>query len=226
MFSIPQAISAILSPPRYGVASSVKVYCSCQGDKIQLPITPSEVEVTVQNNNTTLNINDIGEILMIGKSGLLSLTVESFFPNQSYYFADVRYSEKPYDYVDKIMRWKDSGQPMRLLFSGTTINKPFAIESFTHGERDGTGDVYYSLSLREYKYLTEIAGQIDDLTELAERQDERVLDSITIYPGDDIADVAIRAVGATEAIWQCKQMARRNLQPGDVLKVKHGKISL
>lgn len=225
MFSIPAAISSVLSPPRFSVSSAMKIYCSCQGDKIQLPITPPQIEVSVQNNNTTLNISDIGEILMIGKTGLLSITVESFFPAQSYYFADLRMSEKPYAYVKKIEKWKDSGKPMRLLLTGTTLNKPFAIESFTYREQDGTGDVYFSLALREYKYLTEIGGEIDDLTELAERADERVLDGITVYPGDDIADVVIRAVGATEAAWQCKEIARRDVSPGDVLKVHHGKIS-
>lgn len=206
----------------------MKFICSFnnKAEKFQLPITPPSIEVSMQNNNSTLNINEIGEILIIGKSGLMKLTIESFFPNQDYYFADVRYSRKPYEYVNQILKWKNSGKPMRLAVVGTPINHPFAIESFVYKEEDGTGDVKFSLELKEYKFLNETSDTVNENNELKERTDERDIEQITVYPGDDPMDIALRSTGGIETLTQCKMLVRRGISPGQVLEVTNGKIYL
>ena len=199
--------------------SPMKFFLSSSGDKFQLPMAPPEFEVSVDQKHTTININNIGEALMLGKSGLMEMTIESFFPAQEYYFADVSNAKQPYAYIEKLLKWKDSGKPMRMNITSTGINKPFVIQSLSYKEQDGSGDVYYSLKLKEYKYLTQKSKELDKANELEQRVDEKqnLLDKITVYPGDDMMDVAFRAYGAGDYINQYKNLAKSPLQTGEVL---------
>lgn len=43
---------------------------SSGGEKIQFPIPPGEFKATVRQNNQTININNIGDVNMIGNDGL------------------------------------------------------------------------------------------------------------------------------------------------------------
>ncbi|WP_410497026.1 LysM peptidoglycan-binding domain-containing protein [Cellulosilyticum sp. ST5] len=123
-------------------------------ERLRLPVIPSSFEVSIPHQNTTVNINQLGEINLIGKTGLMSMTIESFFPNQDYSFCLYRDFQKPYEYIKQLLKWKDSGRPIRVIVTGTPINYAMAIGSLTYSEVDGTGDVYFSLELKEYKFIT------------------------------------------------------------------------
>lgn len=127
-------------------------------ERIRLPVIPSSFEVSIPHQNTTVNINELGEINLIGKTGLMSMTIESFFPNQQYNFCLYKDFQKPYEYIKRLLKWKDSGKPIRVIVTGTPINYAMAIENLTYSEVDGTGDVYFSLELKEYKFIS-TAGQ-------------------------------------------------------------------
>lgn len=61
---------------------------------------------------------------------------------------------KPYECIKLLLKWKDSGKPIRVIVTGTPINYAMAIEILTYSEVDGTGDVYFSLELKEYKFIS------------------------------------------------------------------------
>lgn len=131
----------------------MEIWLNKDDDKLRLPVLPSSFEIEVGQNNSIVNINEIGDVNLIGKSGLKSINIESFFPAQEYYFVEYTGFPKPYKAIEKIDKWRRSGEPIRLIVTTTDINVLMAIESLSYGERDGTGDVYYSLDLREYKRL-------------------------------------------------------------------------
>lgn len=131
----------------------MEVWINQDSDKLRLPVLPPKFEVEVENNNTTVNINEIGDVNLIGKTGLKSMGIETFFPNQNYSFVEYNNFLKPYKAVEKLEKWRKSGKPVRLIITTTGINLLMLIEDLTYGERDGTGDVYYTLNLREYKIL-------------------------------------------------------------------------
>lgn len=119
-------------------------------ERIRLPVLPPEFEVNTGKNNTKVTLSELGEINLIGKSILKTMTIESFFPAQYYPFCEFRDIPKPYDVVKRIEQWEATEEPIRLIITETNINIPFAIENFKYGEKDGTGDVFYSLELAEY----------------------------------------------------------------------------
>lgn len=127
-------------------------------ETLRLPVLPSQFKLTTANGNTVVNVADFGELNLIGKTKLAELTLESFFPNQ-YYANLCEYSgfPDPYSCVNMIEKWRTSGKPIRVLLiqsAAKIVNMAATIESFTWGEQDGTGDVYYSLPLKEYRFAS------------------------------------------------------------------------
>lgn len=122
-------------------------------ERLRLPVIPSSFEVSIPHQNTTVNITNLGEINLIGKTGLVTMTIKSFFPKQQYSFCLYKDFPHPYDCIKLLLKWKDSGKPIRVIVTETPINYAMAIESITYSEADGTGDVYFILELKEYKFI-------------------------------------------------------------------------
>lgn len=125
-------------------------------EQLRLPVIPSEFELSQRNNNTVININSLGEINLIGKKGLASISLSSFFPAQEYYFCKYTGFPMPYECVKMIQKWRDSGKPIRLIITGTPVNYAMTIENFTFSEQDGTRDVSFALELREYIFTKQV----------------------------------------------------------------------
>ena len=119
-------------------------------NELIFPVLPDNYHIQSSQKNTTVNINAIGEVNLLGWPDLDVIDWASFFPKtpQSYSKSQIL---DPYEYVSRISRMKAAG-PMDLhLLDMLAIH--CTIESFTWGEEDGTGDVYYSISLKRYIYI-------------------------------------------------------------------------
>lgn len=165
-------------------------------ERLRLPILPSSFEVEVGNMNTRVNINEIGNINLIGKSDLKEITIETFFPAQDYYFCEYAGFPSPYECVEMIEGWRTSGKPIRLIITDTPINLPMAIENFTYGEKDGTGDVYYTLELAEYVFVgvkqdSKSYGYIQN----HKRPSKEIPKTYTPKPNDNPITIAKRTTG-------------------------------
>lgn len=113
---------------------------------------PSEFKIPSPMRNSTFESISQGDLKLIGNRGLKNLTIDSFFPAKDYPFS----RDKTYhgwEYVEIIESWMDRRIPIRLIATNTPINIAMAIENFEYGLRDGTGDVYYTLSLEEFRFV-------------------------------------------------------------------------
>ena len=117
---------------------------------IQLPVKPTEFNVTVAHRNTVVNVIQLGDINLMGKTGLREVSLSSFFPAKDYNFSNNAGRIFPIAYVNQMERWRNSGKPIRVIITDL-LNMEATIESFAWGERDATGDIYYTLNLKEYK---------------------------------------------------------------------------
>lgn len=119
--------------------------------RVRIPVLPPEYTVSSAQNNTTVNVIGLGDVVLKGKRGLRQISFSSFFPKRY----DPSYCEtaslrSPKAYVDKIEKMKMVGT-VKLIITGTPINFRCTIESFEWGENDGTGDIDYTLTLQEYR---------------------------------------------------------------------------
>lgn len=129
------------------------IYLNWDNEKksILLPINPESFEISGSQNNQSLYVHNLGEINLKGKRGLYSITLESFFPSKKYNFRHGKYRD-PYNfYCKKLKNLYEKNTTVHLIITETDVNMFCTIESFTHGENDGSGDVKYTLALKEYR---------------------------------------------------------------------------
>lgn len=119
--------------------------------RIRIPVLPPEYKVTSAQNNTIVNVIGLGDVVLKGKRGLREISFSSFFPaNYDSSYCEFPITRSPRSYVDTIEKMKRAGT-VRLMITGTPINFRCTIESFEWGESDRTGDISYTLTLKEYR---------------------------------------------------------------------------
>lgn len=127
----------------------MQIWLKGSSGRVRIPVLPSSYNVTSSQNNSTAIVCNLGEISLIGKQKLKEVSFSSFFPRNDESYSDYN-APSPESLVKKIERLKKGGR-VNITFTGTPINFDATIESFEWGENDGTGDIYYSLTLKEYK---------------------------------------------------------------------------
>lgn len=182
--------------------------------QLRLPVLPSEFRVNQRHNNTVLNITNLGDINLIGKKGLVDMTIQSFFPAQPYYFCKYQDFPTPYECVKLIQGWKDSSKPIRVIITGTPVNYAMAIESFMYAEQDGTRDVSFGLELKEYifvktvKHTEKITTNGTKLSIPPVKRDTKpVPTSYTIKKGDTLYAISKKLTGDA---YNAKIIAQKN----------------
>lgn len=203
---------------------------SCGSRFVNFPISPASFDVSDSYGHSSININAAGEMNMMGKRNLSTLTFSSIFPAQYYGFEQSYPIGDPYSYVDAIKAMAQAGRPSRISISGTTISMLVTIDSFQYGEHDGSGDVYFSISLREYRDFTTNILTPDSVTGLKSRGGE-IADSttLTVRQGQSIMDIAAaccRGDSSRRLKLYALLSKRGRLMPGTDLTVTGNKVTV
>ena len=150
-----------------------EIWFKTKDKAIRLPVMPSEFERVIGANYETNNVIGLGDIATFGGNGLAQLSLSSFFPNKEYSFNAYSDVPKPYEFVKYFKEWKNKGTIVRVIMTGTDINQQMYITNFSYGEKDGTGDVYYTVDLVEYRPITvPVINETSSNTQNTSRQDE------------------------------------------------------
>ncbi len=132
----------------------IDVFLSINNRKeiIRLPVVPEEFTLQHPQKNETYETISQGDIKLIGMEGLKSISIQSFFPVRNYPFLRAR-RYMGWEYVERLQAWMSERLPIRLVITNTPINMACTIEDFTYGVSNGSGDIYYTLSLEEFKFI-------------------------------------------------------------------------
>lgn len=154
---LPVAREIFIENAKKANTQGIECWLSWQNrtDELRLPITPF-FDLSKGKNNQTAELYEFGEINIPGTRGLQTMEIESFFPHlgHNYNFCS-RNTDEPYSYCGLIDKWFADVYPIRVIFTNTSINIAMMIENFTYGEKDRTRDVYFKLSLKEYRFIDE-----------------------------------------------------------------------
>ena len=131
-----------------------EIWFKTKDKAIRLPVIPAEFERVIGADYETNNIIGLGDVATFNSNGLAQLSLSSFFPNKEYSFNEYSNVPKPYDLVSHFKDWKNKGTVVRVILTGTDINQEMYVTNFAYGEKDGTGDVYYSMDLLECRPIT------------------------------------------------------------------------
>lgn len=126
---------------------------------IELPINPPTVEFTEKQLNQTITLLNIGEANLKGERGLKYTKLSSFFPSdKSPFYKNAEFL--PGKYVSMLQEWKTSGTIVRLIITDMKINLAMLIDEFDFSMKEGDDDIYYTVSLSEYRTLNVPSVQI------------------------------------------------------------------
>lgn len=137
-------------------------------DKILLPIAPETINMTVNNQNETVNLINDGEVNILKSPALTDISFDFLLPNQHYPFAS--YSAgfiSSWVILYRLKALKENKKPFQLIIVRLVGNDPFSVKSiggsaFTNitvtiedynvNESVEYGqDVMVSINLKEYK---------------------------------------------------------------------------
>ena len=180
----------------------MEIWLKQDKESLRLPVLPASYELRHVQNNEEVNITDFGTVNILGKRGVSTTELSSFFPNKKYGFNQYTGYPKPATCVERIKGWMD--EPVRYIVTGTKINLMMTIEEFTYSEKDGTGDIYYTLSLKEYripkvpakkKAVNKKSTKVDKPT--TNRSSKAVKSTTyTVKSGDSLSRIAQRLTGS------------------------------
>lgn len=146
---------------------AIQFYLEIEGVRHILPVNPGEISVTSGSNNGVVEVIKIGEVTTFGAKTLIETAFSSVFPKSSkvpYFNANAK-NRRPSQWVEIINDAGNKNKRVRLIVTDCGINYLTSIVSFTWSYKDATGDVEYSLNLKEYrdhkaKYLKTVAKKV------------------------------------------------------------------
>lgn len=193
---------------------------------LRIPVLPASYQVSSSQKDTTVDINAVGEVDLGGKDCLRTISFSSFFPKQyDPDYCETRNIRSPSSYVQLVEKLKRAGT-VRLLMTGTPIRMRCRIVSFDWSEDDGTGNINYTISLKEHRNISIGTSTVVTLAEAqgatGENSGETIaLDGITsatartepdrntnatyvVKAGDSLASIARKLTGSADesAIYQ------------------------
>ena len=127
---------------------SIKAYDSDEG--FTFPINPESYDISRGSTDVSVNVHNLGEVMLKGKENLKKIGWSSLFPHEEYDFCQTTPLDDPKEYIDILQEWHTNRTTLTLDIEGV-ISINVVISDFNSGEQDRVGDIYYTLSLTEYK---------------------------------------------------------------------------
>ena len=165
---------------------------------ITLPVPPPSYSVKVNNNNSIINIQSLGDINMIGKTGLQKISFSTFLPgidNTLYKAVDTA------EYIKKINSLRTADTYCHITIVGTNVDLDVTIDSFEYDDASPVGDIDISLSLTEYKHIGDFNKQVENKTGLNQRKItalDKVKANLVYRKGDTPLTFLNRALSKTD----------------------------
>ena len=160
-----------------------------------LPITPSSFSMSHGIRIETVNIHTVGDIALAGHGALPTYKIDCMFPAKDYEFKQDTAEINPYKYVQKFEDWSDNHTVLQFIISDTMVNTPVLIEDITYGEKDGTGDVYATITMRNYRTLLKIRTDPTGNKPRSAEENSAKLKTYVIKKGDCLSSICLKFYG-------------------------------
>jgi len=174
-------------------------------EKIRFPVLPDSYDVSKGNNNRSVNVQGLGEIVVMQDPAAMVISFNCFFPADVFPGVQFQNLTPPIQISEKIDTWKNSGKPVHFIITSAKVNMFCSIEDFKYGEQGGdVGALHYSITLKEYRDVKARQVKINTKSKKASvpkktrtRTDNRVTEKThTVVSGDTLWGISARHLGS------------------------------
>lgn len=184
------------------------IYIIQGNSQLRIPVLPSSYELESGADNQTETVITLGEISMLGKRTLKTVSISSIFPAQKYWFCNYQTFPKPNECVDMVEKMKNNGYVQLIASGSKKINMFCTIETFTWGEDDGTKDINYTIEFKEYRKISNNGS--------SRPEKNKAKTTYTVKKGDTLQKISKKTTGTTKN-W--KTIKKKNKLKSNKLKV-------
>ena len=204
---------------------------NAEKEKIQLPVLPPSFQTKSGSNNSSVNITELGEIIIIQGRPALQFSFSSFFPATRFPGLQIPEISTPLELVKKINSWKASREPVHFIATACGVDLYVTIESFTYSEVGGDPGTYqYSLAMKEYREISvrQVKIDIPTATATVQKEEPRVDNTVkpktyTVKSGDCLWNIA-KKLYDSGADYQKIYSANRGVIGGNPNLIKPGQV--
>lgn len=220
--------------------------------KVLLPIPPSKLQTTINNQNKTVNLMNEGEVNIIKTPGLTSIKFDIILPLSTWYpFAIYENSFQPAGYyLEYFEKLKFMGTPFEFIVNrykegseqimGRDImwtNMLVVLENYTFTEsKDNAPDLDVSIELKEYIKYETLVKKLDIKTKKelgsakkGNKAKNTIPNTYTVKKGDTLWAIAKKLLGDGAKCWNLAKLNGisnpNKLSVGQVLKIQDVKAS-
>lgn len=186
-------------------------------EHLQLPVNPSEYKIQTGQLNSVINIHEYGEVSVLGGKKLRTVTLSSLFPRSYSNYCEYSNVPDPFSAVDMINNWREKKKIIRLIIQDSSsasdskpdkavsvgedgqVNMNCTIEDFEYGQKGGSGDVEFTLSLKEYENKGAIQVNKKDpavLTKGSRASSKKMSSYYEVKKGDTLYSIAKKRTGS------------------------------
>lgn len=174
------------------------------GEQLTMPVTPPDFHVETGRSITQLDMAQTGQVNLPGLEALFNEQQTFLLPSSARNYTSPGYTGDPYGIVNTLTRWSLSGDVLRLIVTQTPVNLPILLAPVRYGEEDGTGDVYVTLTMRQYRELAAETTERSDTGNAgrAQPQATKAATAYTVVRGDTMWGIARRYYGEGTLAWK------------------------
>lgn len=165
--------------------------------ELAMPVMPAEFAVEEGRQVESLNMTDAGQVNLPGLQALFNERLQFLLPVSARTYTAGGYAGDPYAVVETLTTWSLDGDVLRMIVTGTPVNVPVLLGPVRHGQQDGTGDVYVTLTLRQYRELTAETTEITGTGNLGRStvRETQAETAYTVVKGDTMWGIARKYYG-------------------------------
>lgn len=181
-------------------------------DEILFPVSPEKISIKINNQNSTINLINEGEVNILKTAGLTEIQTEFLIPSVKYPFAQYKNGFRNVKYyLDKLEALKLGGKPFQFIVSRVmpsgkklhSTNLKVSLEDYTILEEAKEGfDSRVSVELKQYRdYGTKIIALPTDISGgiLPQRETGNAPGlpaAYTVVKGDSLWKIAVQFYGS------------------------------
>ena len=161
------------------------------GEELRLPVPPLPFGWGAGQSVRELTVNGTGTVYLPGDPAPVSKPLDFLLPFGERPYSAPGSNPDPYTYVNKFSAWIRAGKIVRYVVPGV-LNAQVILEEISYEERDGTGDVYAKLYLKEYKTLEATTSESGGTVNRGQPEGKTGLRTYTVVKGDCLSVICRR----------------------------------